>query len=292
MAEYADLMEEACQSNAKTFFAGEAHFRADAGLRGKWVLRGEPALVDSSSPRYGERKPATTRRCAWRPARWNGWMLRQAQQDGNSNSETSAAFLGRLRESHGGRLNVIWDNAPAHCGEAVREYLRTPGLRPEAGAPRFHEGRLCRATVQTSMPTRRSGAGRERRPPGTCAWGAKPWCRRKSATSWRGWPGGKRRSSAAAAPSCNQGLKGYCKTPSPTASHMHIPPWLWFRSSVIPISFCYKCHQAGRDLQRCGLLRLLAYLNTSECLPAEGWSGSGDGRESGLPIMSRGRRGR
>ena len=55
VAEYADLMEEACQSNAKTFFAGEAHFRADAGLRGKWVLRGEPALVDSSSPRYGEK---------------------------------------------------------------------------------------------------------------------------------------------------------------------------------------------------------------------------------------------
>ena len=25
-------------------------------------------------------------------------------------------------------MNVIWDNAPAHRGEAVREYLRTPGL--------------------------------------------------------------------------------------------------------------------------------------------------------------------
>ena len=24
---------------------------------------------------------------------------------------------------------MIWDNAPAHRGEAVREYLRTPGLR-------------------------------------------------------------------------------------------------------------------------------------------------------------------
>ncbi len=23
---------------------------------------------------------------------------------------------------------MIWDNAPAHRGEAVREYLRTPGL--------------------------------------------------------------------------------------------------------------------------------------------------------------------
>ena len=26
-------------------------------------------------------------------------------------------------------MHVIWDNAPAHRGEAVREYLRTPGLR-------------------------------------------------------------------------------------------------------------------------------------------------------------------
>ena len=33
---------------------GEAHFRADAELRGKWVLKGEPALVDSTSPRRGE----------------------------------------------------------------------------------------------------------------------------------------------------------------------------------------------------------------------------------------------
>ena len=55
-------------------------------------------------------------------------MLRQAQQEGNSNSGTSVAFLGQLRGRHGGRLNVIWDNAPAHRGEALREYLRTPGL--------------------------------------------------------------------------------------------------------------------------------------------------------------------
>ena len=38
------------------------------------------------------------------------------------------AFLRQLRERHIGPLNVMWDNAPAHRGEAVREYLRTPGL--------------------------------------------------------------------------------------------------------------------------------------------------------------------
>ena len=55
VTEYAALSEEAQRSGAKIFFADEAHFRADAELRGKWVLRGEPALVDSTSPRYGEK---------------------------------------------------------------------------------------------------------------------------------------------------------------------------------------------------------------------------------------------
>ena len=55
-------------------------------------------------------------------------MLRQVQQEGNSNNETSVAFLRQLREKHNERLNVIWDNAPAHRGEAMREYLSKPGL--------------------------------------------------------------------------------------------------------------------------------------------------------------------
>ena len=129
MAEYAALMEEACQSNAKTFFADEAHFRTDAELWGKWVLRGEPALVDSSSPRYGEKTSSYSAVCL--ETGEVEWM----DLEGNSNSGTSAAFLGRLRERHGGRLTVIRGNAPAHRGEAVREYLRTPGLRPEAIEP-------------------------------------------------------------------------------------------------------------------------------------------------------------
>ena len=55
LGEYAALREEARRTGAKIFFADEAHFRADAELRGKWALRGEPALVDSTSPRYGEK---------------------------------------------------------------------------------------------------------------------------------------------------------------------------------------------------------------------------------------------
>ena len=43
-------------------------------------------------------------------------------------------------ERHPGPLNVIWDNAPAHRGEAVREYLRTPGLALRFGEPPFSRG--------------------------------------------------------------------------------------------------------------------------------------------------------
>ena len=55
VAEYAALSEEARRTGGKIFFADEAHFRADAELRGKWALRGELTLVDSSSPRRGEK---------------------------------------------------------------------------------------------------------------------------------------------------------------------------------------------------------------------------------------------
>ena len=83
--------------------------------------------------------------------------------EGNSNSGTSVAFLTQLKEKHPGPLRVIWDNAPAHRGEAVREYLRTPELELRLGS---------RAAVQ-SLPRRRPGRG--------------------SANSWPGCPAGKTR---------------------------------------------------------------------------------------------------
>ena len=55
VAEYGARRDEAHRYGAKIFFASEAHFRADAELRGKWVLKRESALVDSTSPRYGEK---------------------------------------------------------------------------------------------------------------------------------------------------------------------------------------------------------------------------------------------
>ena len=122
VVEYGALREEAERTGAKIFFADEAHFRAEAELRGKWVLKGEPALVDSTSPKYGEKASYYSAVCL--ETGEVEWM----ELAENSNSETSAAFLEQLRERHGGRLNVIWDNAPAHRGEAVRGLLRKPGL--------------------------------------------------------------------------------------------------------------------------------------------------------------------
>ena len=122
VAEYAALTHEAQLTGGKIFFADEAHFRADAELRGKWVLKGEPALVDSSSPRRGEKASYYSAVCL--ETGEVEWM----ELEGNSNSGTSAAFLMQLRERYSGPLKVIWDNAPAHRGEAVREYLRTLGL--------------------------------------------------------------------------------------------------------------------------------------------------------------------
>ena len=83
VAQYAALRDEAHRSGAKIFFADEAHFRADAELRGKWVLKGEPAprfhegrLWWTPAARAMARRATTTRRCAWRPARWSGWNWR------------------------------------------------------------------------------------------------------------------------------------------------------------------------------------------------------------------------
>ncbi len=120
--QYRQIREEAQKSGAKIFFVDEAHFRADADLRGKWVLKGEPALVDSTSPRWGEKA------CYYSGVCLETGEVEAMEIAGNSNAETSTTFLQQLRENHPGPLVVIWDNGPAHRGEAIRTYLATPGL--------------------------------------------------------------------------------------------------------------------------------------------------------------------
>jgi transposase len=122
IAAYAALRDEARAAGAKIFFVDEAHFRADAELRAKWVLRGMPALVDSISPKLGEKA-----------SYYSGVCLETGDVEAmslteHSTAQTSVAFLQQLREKHSGPLIVIWDNGPAHHGPAMRAYLATPSL--------------------------------------------------------------------------------------------------------------------------------------------------------------------
>jgi transposase len=120
--EYALLRATGQVSGAKLFVADEAHFYADVDLRGKWVLRGEPALVDSTSPRWGEKARYYSAVCL------ETGEVEIMDLDGNSTAETSVAFLQQLRAHHPEPLIVIWDNGPAHSGDPLRAYLATPGL--------------------------------------------------------------------------------------------------------------------------------------------------------------------
>ena len=120
--QYSQIREEAQESGAKIFFVDEAHFRADADLRGKWVLKGEAALVDSTSPRWGEKA------CYYSGVCLETGEVEAMEIAGNSNAETSTTFLQQLRANHPGPLVVIWDNGPAHRGAAIRSYLTTPNL--------------------------------------------------------------------------------------------------------------------------------------------------------------------
>lgn len=123
VAEYVMLLEQAQRLGAKIFFADEAHFRADGDLRRKWVLKGQPALVDSSSPRWGEKASYYSGVCL------ETGEVEAMEVAGNSTAETTTAFLQQLRRNHPEPLVVIWDNGPAHRGEAIRDYLTTPDLK-------------------------------------------------------------------------------------------------------------------------------------------------------------------
>jgi transposase len=122
VALYATLRAETERTGGKIFFADEAHFRADADLRGKWVQRGEPALVDSTSPPLGEKATYYSAVCL------ETGEVEGMEPEGNCTAQTSAIFLRQLRANHQEPLIVIWDNGPAHRGQAIRDLLATPDL--------------------------------------------------------------------------------------------------------------------------------------------------------------------
>ena len=122
VAEYVALAASARRTGAKVFFVDEAHFQADADLRGKWAQKGELALVSSSSPSRGAKVSYYSAVCL------ETGEVAVMELEGNSNSATSTAFLQQLRRQHPEPLIVIWDNLPAHRSDAIRAYLTTPDL--------------------------------------------------------------------------------------------------------------------------------------------------------------------
>lgn len=120
---YRALLADAARRGARIFFVDEAHFRADGDLRGMWVQRGEEALVGSTSPKYGEKASYYAAVCL------ETGEVSAAQLEDTSSAATSVVFLKGLREEYNGELIVIWDNAPAHHGDELRAYLRTPNLQ-------------------------------------------------------------------------------------------------------------------------------------------------------------------
>ena len=148
--EYALLRAAAQAIGAKLFFADEAHFYADVDLRGKWVLRGEPVLVDSTSPRWGEKASYYSAVCL------ETGEVEVMELDGNSSAATSVAFLQQLRAHHPEPLIIIWDNGPAHSGDPLRAYLTTPDLqlrlvRLPAYSPDFNADEAIWAWVRAEV---------------------------------------------------------------------------------------------------------------------------------------------
>jgi transposase len=123
VAAYATARREAQAKGAKIFFVDEAHFYADVDLHSLWVLKGTPALVPSTSPRYGEKASYYSAVCL------ETGEVEALPLEGNSSAETSVTFLQYLRARHTTELIIYWDNAPAHGGEPLRTYLATPDLR-------------------------------------------------------------------------------------------------------------------------------------------------------------------
>ena len=187
-------------------------------LRGKWVLKGEPALVDSTSPRWGEKANYYSAVCL--ETGEVEWM----ELEGNSNSATSAAFLRQLREQHAGPLTVIWDNSPAHRGDLLRAYLATPGLRlrlvnPVSStvqalpgySPDFNADEAIWNWVRhevTANPVSSTGQA-------LCL-GAKSAVQEKVNNSLPNWLAGKQRSNSAAGPCSKPAPKDCWGRPMPT----------------------------------------------------------------------------
>ena len=123
-----------CSSNPVVPLAqGEAHFRADAELRGKWVLKGEPALVDSTSPRRGE--------AVREYLRTSGFGIRLVNLPGYSpDFNADEAIWGWVREEATGNLCL---GTKALVQERVSNFLAELAFRKD------EVKRRCRTVLQS-----------------------------------------------------------------------------------------------------------------------------------------------
>ena len=99
-----------------------------------WVFRREPALVDSSSPKYGEK--ASYYSAVFLETGKVEWM----EVEGNSNSGSSVAFLEHLRGRHGGWLNLRLLNLQGYSPDFNADEAIWGWAREEA------TGNLCLGT--------------------------------------------------------------------------------------------------------------------------------------------------
>ena len=122
VSEYRMLRQEAEASGARIFFVDEAHFRADVDVRQMWTQRGVAAMVDSSSPRLGEKATCYSAICL------ETGEVEAMPVEETCTAETTVAFLKQLRDHHTEPLVIIWDNGPAHRGQEIRDHLSTPDV--------------------------------------------------------------------------------------------------------------------------------------------------------------------
>ena len=128
---------------------------------------------------------------------------------------------------------MIWDNAPAHRSEPVREYQGTPGLAL----------RLMKLPGYSpdATPVRRSGHGRDWKRQETCAWGPRPKGSGGLAASSLTSAAGKIRKDEVrrrhrSILQLKATISGDSRSQIPSASQRHTPAWYWFR--LCSVRFC------------------------------------------------------
>ena len=108
---------------------------------GKWVLKGEPALVDSTSPRWGEKASYYSAVCL------ETGEVEAMALEGNSCAETSVAFLPHLRAPPPRAPDRHLGQRP---GPRRRRRSAPTSPRPTCASAWC----ACRPTARTSTPTR------------------------------------------------------------------------------------------------------------------------------------------